>query len=102
MVADTGPPPSDGSDGLRESLAMVGRHKVPVLLCRLVTTLAAFVYSVNQQPLYESSASVLVSSGGAGTVLSDIPGVGVSNDPARYAATQVGLARLAIVARRTV
>jgi Mrp family chromosome partitioning ATPase/capsular polysaccharide biosynthesis protein len=100
-VAEQGSPP-DGPDGLREYLAVIGRHKLAVVLSVLATTLAAFLYSVNQNPLYESSASVLVTSGGAASVLSDIPGIAPSDDPARFAATQIGLARLPVVARRTV
>jgi tyrosine-protein kinase len=93
--------PPDGSDSVREYLAVVGRHKLAVLLSVLVTTTAAFVYSMNQTPVYEASASVLVTTGGAANVLSDIPGIAPSTDPTRFAATQVGLARLP-VARRTV
>ena len=100
-VADQGPA-SDGSDGLREYLAVIGRHKLAVVLSVVVTTTAALLYSVNQSPLFESSASVLVTSGGAASVLSDIPGISSSTDPTRFAATQVGLARLPEVARRTV
>ena len=100
-VADQGSPP-EGPDGLREYLAVVSRHKLAVLLSAAVATIAALVYSLNQSPLYDASASVLVTSGGAASVLSDIPGIASSNDPARFAATQVGLARLPIVAQRTV
>jgi Mrp family chromosome partitioning ATPase len=100
-VADQGSPP-EGPDGLREYLAVVGRHRLAVLLSVAVAATAALVYSLYQSPLYESSASVLVTSGGAASVLSDIPGIAPSNDPARFAATQVGLARLPVVAQRTV
>jgi polysaccharide biosynthesis transport protein len=101
-VADQGASPPEGSDGLREYLDVVARHKLAVVLCVVLTTAAALAYSINQSPLYEASASVLVSAGGAGSVLSDLPGIAPSTDPARFAATQVGLARLPIVARRTV
>jgi succinoglycan biosynthesis transport protein ExoP len=92
----------EGSDGLREYLAVVGRHKLVVLLSVVVTTTAAFAYSINQTPLYEASASVLVTPGSAGSSLSGISGISPSTDPARFAATQVGLARLSVVAQRTV
>ncbi len=101
-VANQGASPPEGSDGLREYLDVVARHKLAVVLCVVLTTAAALAYSINQSPLYEASASVLVSAGGAGSVLSDLPGIAPSTDPARFAATQVGLARLPIVARRTV
>ena len=94
--------PPEGSDSLREYLAVVNRHKLAVILSVVVITTAAFLYSVRQTPMYEASSSVLVTSGGAASVLSDIPGISPSTDPARFAATQVGLARLPVVARRTV
>lgn len=100
-VAESGSPP-EGPDGLREYLAVIGRHRVAVLLSVAVATIAGLVYSLSQSALYEASASVLVTSGGAASGLSDIPGIAPSTDPARFAATQVGLARLPVVAQRTV
>ena len=92
----------EDNDSLREYFGVVRRHKLIVALCALLTPLAAFAYSQGQEPKYEASAAVLVDSGSVGNILSDIPGIAPTNDPERLAATHVSLARLPIVARRTV
>ena len=95
--------PAEQPDSLREYLGVVRRHKLVVLACAFVTSLAALVYSIAQDPLYQASAAVLITSGGgAGSILSDIPGLAPTNDPERLAATNVNLARLPIVARQTI
>lgn len=92
----------EDTDSLREYLSVIARHKLVVALCALLTPLLALVYSLDQHPKYEASASVLVAAGSAGSILSDIPGVAPTTDPKRLAATHVSLARLPIVAQRTV
>jgi Mrp family chromosome partitioning ATPase/capsular polysaccharide biosynthesis protein len=92
---------ADGGDSLREYLGVLARHKLVIALSTLLTIIAALAYSTAQSPLYRATASVLVTPGGA-SVLSDIPGLSATNDPERLAATYVSLARLPIVARRTV
>lgn len=89
-------------DSLREYLGVLARHKVLITLSALLTTLAALVYSAVQSPLYEASSSVLVTQGGAGSALSEIPGFASTSDPERQAATHLTLARLPLVAQRTI
>lgn len=90
------------ADSLREYLSVLGRHKLLVIISVLAAVLAALAYSSTQEPLYQASAAVLVNQGGAGGVLSDIPGLASTNDPERLAATHVSLARLPLVASRTI
>ena len=94
--------PPDEPDSLREYLGVLARHKLVIAVTALLTLIAAAAYSTSQQAKYEASASVLVTQGGAASIVSDIPSLATNNDPARIAATHVNLARLPIVARRTV
>jgi Mrp family chromosome partitioning ATPase/capsular polysaccharide biosynthesis protein len=94
-------PARDDRDSLREYLAVLGRHRLVIAVCALATPFAAFVYSARQDPVYEASAAVLVTTGGAGSVLSEIPGIAPTNDPERLSATHLSLARLPVVARAT-
>jgi succinoglycan biosynthesis transport protein ExoP len=99
----TGPVmPPDEPDSLREYLGVLVRHKIVIAVTTLLTLIAALAYSSSQQPEYQASASVLVTQGGAASILSDVPSLATNNDPARLAATHVNLARLPIVARRTI
>ena len=86
-------------DSLQEFLGLLARRKLVVLLTAIITPLAALGYSLLQDPLYEASASVLATSGSG---LSQLPGVTSTDDNERFAATQVMLARLPIVAERVV
>ncbi|CAN5774976.1 hypothetical protein BH18ACT13_BH18ACT13_03870 [soil metagenome] len=89
-------------DSLQEFLGLLGRRKVVLLLAAVLTPLGALAYSVLQDPLYEGSAAVLATSGGVGSSLSEIPGSTASDEPERFAATQVILARLPRVAERVI
>jgi succinoglycan biosynthesis transport protein ExoP len=94
--------PPDEPDSLREYLGVLARHKIVIIVSTLLTLIAALAYSTSQAAVYEASASVLVTQGGAASILSDIPSLAPTGDPERLAATHVNLARLPIVARRTV
>jgi uncharacterized protein involved in exopolysaccharide biosynthesis len=95
-------PATEEGDSLRQYLDVIARHKVVVLLCTILTPLIAFAYSLGQEAKFEASAAVLVNTGGAGAILSEIPGIATTADPERLAATHVSLARLPVVARNTV
>jgi non-specific protein-tyrosine kinase len=90
------------SDSLQQFLAVLARRKLVVLLSVVLTPLAALGYSLLQDPLYEASATVLASSGGVGSGLSQLPGLSSTDDSERFSATQVELARLPVVAARVV
>ncbi|MBA2708432.1 MAG: hypothetical protein H0U59_11580, partial [Gemmatimonadaceae bacterium] len=93
---------ADRRDSLQEFLGVLGRRKAVLLLAIALTPLGALAYSMLQNPLYEGSAAVLATSGGIGSGLSDIPGLNSPDDPERFAATQVTLARLPKVAERVI
>jgi uncharacterized protein involved in exopolysaccharide biosynthesis len=90
------------SDSLQQFPAVLARRKLVVLLSVILTPLAAFGYSLLQDPLYEASATVLASSSGAGSGLSELPGLSSTDDSERFAATQMELARLPTVAERVI
>ena len=90
------------SDSLQQFLGVLARRKMVVLLSVILTPLAALGYTILQDPLYQASATVLATSSGAGSGLSQLPGVTSTDDSERFAATQVELARLPTVADRVV
>ena len=53
------------ADSIREFIGVLTRRKLVVLLAVILTPLGAFAYSIAQSKLYEGSASVLVTTGGA-------------------------------------
>ena len=57
-----GPPPTSASTGgeLRELLAVLRRRRWSILLITALTVASAFFFSLRQDPLYESSATVAV------------------------------------------
>ena len=91
--------PHEVKDSLQEFLSVLSRRKLVVLLAVLLTPIGALVYSTLQTPIYEASAAVLVTSGGAAGALSEVPGL-ASGQPERVAGTNIGLARLPRVAER--
>lgn len=92
----------EGGDSLHEFLAVLARRKLVVLLAVVLTPLAALAYSALQNPLYAGSAAVLATPGGAGGALNETPGLSASDEPMRFAATQVVLARLSGIAERVI
>ena len=94
--------PPERRDSLQEFLGVLARRKLVVLLAVILTPLGALAYSVLQNPLYEASAAVLATPGGVGSGLSEIPGLTSTDEPERFAATQVTLARLPKVAQRVI
>ena len=62
----------------------------------------AFLFSVQQAKLYQSSAQMLISRQDLGAALTGLPNPDASVDPVRLAQTQAQLARVPEVARRTV
>jgi len=96
------PEPQDSHDSLHEFLAVLARRKLVLILCVVLTPLAALAYSILQNELYEGTAAVLVTPGGAASALSEVPGLGAADEPERFAATHVSLARLPTVAQRVI
>jgi tyrosine-protein kinase len=89
-------------DSLHEFISVLARRKLVVLLCAILTPLGALAYSILQNELYAGTAAVLVTPGGAASALSDVPGLAGADEPERFAATHVSLARLPTVAQRVI
>lgn len=103
-VPPTEPADANGErqDPVREFLGVLRRRKLALLLPVLLTPVLALVHSTLQQPLYSSSADVLVTSGSVAAALSELPGLASPDQPERNARTQVELARLPRVAERVI
>jgi Mrp family chromosome partitioning ATPase/capsular polysaccharide biosynthesis protein len=89
----------EGSEGIREFLGVLLRRKAALLLPVLLTPVIALGLAMLQDPVYESSADVLVTSGSVARALTELPGLSSPDQPERNARTQVGLARLPRVAQ---
>jgi succinoglycan biosynthesis transport protein ExoP len=91
---------SHDASTLRDYLRIVRQRKWIVLLPVVLVPVVAVFFSLQQQRLYQASADVFISNQDLSTTLSDIPRP--SQDPARYAQTQVDLSRVPAVAVRVV
>ena len=97
-----GEPAGEEHDGVREFVGVLRRRWVALVLPIVLTPLLALAHSSLQQPLYTSSADVLVTSGSTAAALSELPGLSSPDQPERNATTQVELARLPRVAQRVI
>jgi polysaccharide biosynthesis transport protein len=92
----------DGSS-LRDYLRAVGRRKWVLLQAIVVVTAAAIAFSLRQEELFRASAQVLLSNQNLATALTGVQQTGgVSLQADRVAETQADLARVPLVAARTV
>ena len=80
-----------GSPSLLEYLHVLSRRKAVFIATCLLVPIVAVVLSLRQQPIYESSADVLLTPPSAG-VIGGVPQGSV--DPSRFAQTQMLLARV--------
>ena len=74
------PDPQETQEGVREFAAVLWRRRAVVLLPIIITPILAFTYALLQNPVYSSSADVLVTSGGVSTDL-QLPGISVEGQP---------------------
>lgn len=86
---------------LGDYLAVLRRRALVVATSVILVPVLAGVTSLLQDPLYESSAEVLLSRGSLAPALSGLPDLSRSGDPERAARTQARLARTPVVLRRT-
>jgi capsular exopolysaccharide synthesis family protein len=92
----------DGERHELQALLRVLRRRIGlILLCAVVTPLAAFVYSQLSEKTYEATASLLFRDPGFDQKLFGASPLTGSPDPSREAATNVALVGLNEVARRT-
>jgi len=86
----------------RDYLRILRRRRVAVVLTTLVVTVGAVAFSLHEQTLYQATAQVLINRQDiAAAITQTQENPALSEDPARYAATQSSIARSTAVARLT-
>lgn len=78
------------------------RRKWLLLLVVIAVPAAAIAYSLHQKTLYKASASVILSRQNPATNLSGVPDLVSNDDPQRFIATQVTIARSIELASRVI
>jgi succinoglycan biosynthesis transport protein ExoP len=86
---------------LRDYLRVLLRHRVLVIVAAVAAPAAAVVISLQQTPRYEASAEVLLSRENLASMLTGTTDPTVYQQADRVAETQAQLARVPIVAQRT-
>jgi Mrp family chromosome partitioning ATPase/capsular polysaccharide biosynthesis protein len=86
---------------LRDYGRMLWRRRWIVLLVALLAPATAVALSLRQDPVYEASSQVLLQNENLAGTLTGVPSTALANDPARLVQTQADLARVPLVARRT-
>jgi polysaccharide biosynthesis transport protein len=102
-----GPPMTDNEHSYRpvtlaDYLGILRRRKWAIVQAVVLVPIVAFVITARQDPVYESSADVLLTRQNIGAQLTGLQDPTVSGDPARFAQTQASLARVPEVAERAV
>ena len=87
---------------LSDYLAALRRRKLVIISTTVLVAAAALLLSLQEAKVYRSSAAVLLSRQDLGSALTGTPDPTLSADPVRVAQTQVGIARLPVVAARAV
>ena len=85
---------------LRDYLHVVRRRKWIILQAVVLVPLAALLFSLNQEKLYQAQAQVLLSSQNLAAQLTGTQVTGVSLQPDRIAQTQADVARVPELAQR--
>jgi Mrp family chromosome partitioning ATPase/capsular polysaccharide biosynthesis protein len=91
---------AEHSTTLRDYLQVLRRRKWIVLQAVVLVPLAAVLFSLNQQTLYQASAQVLLSSQNLAAQLTNTQSTGINLQPDRIAQTQAGVARVPVIASR--
>jgi tyrosine-protein kinase len=87
---------------LRDHLLVLRRRKWTVIQAVIIVPAAALAFSLHQQPMYQGSAQVLLSSQDLGNQLTGTQDTSVYTPADRRAQTQADLARVPSVARAAV
>ena len=85
---------------LRDYLHVVRRRKWIILQAVVLVPLAAVLFSLHQQKLYQASAQVLLSAQNLAAQLTNTQSTGINLQPDRIAATQAEVARVPTIAAR--
>ena len=85
---------------LRDYLNVVRRRKWVILQAVVLVPLAAVLFSLHQQKLYQASAQVLLSSQNLASQLTGTQSTGINLQPDRIAQTQASVARVPAIAVR--
>jgi succinoglycan biosynthesis transport protein ExoP len=94
-AAHTGDPST-----LRDYLQVVRRRRWIILQAVVLVPLAAVLFSLHQQKLYQASAQVLLSSQNLAAQLTGTQSTGINLQPDRIAQTQAEIARVPDLARK--
>ena len=89
------------ASSLTDHLRVARRRKWVILQAVIVVPVAAILFSLQQPRLYEASSEVLLSRQNLAAALTDTPDVTLSQEAARLVETQANLARVPVVAART-
>ena len=87
---------------LRDYLHVVQRRKWIILQAVVLVPLAAVLFSLHQQSLYQAQAQVLLSAQNLAAQLTNTQSTGINLQPDRIAQTQAGVARVPAIAARVV
>jgi Mrp family chromosome partitioning ATPase/capsular polysaccharide biosynthesis protein len=85
---------------LRDYLQVVRRRKWIILQAVVLVPVAAVLFSLHQEKLYQAQAQVLLSSQNLAAQLTGTQSTGINLQPDRIAATQADVARAPEIARR--
>jgi Mrp family chromosome partitioning ATPase len=81
---------------------MLWRRRWIVLLVALLATASAVAISLREDKVYEASSQVLLQNENLAATLTGIGNTAIANDPVRLVQTQADLARVPLVAQRTI
>lgn len=86
----------------RDYLRILKRRRLALVLTTIVVTAGAVAFSLHQQTLYQATAQVLINRQDIAAAITNTPeNPALSEDPARYAATESSIARSTSVAELT-
>src|SRR6266850_8116186 len=85
---------------LRDYIHVVRRRKWIILQAVVLVPVAAVLFSLHQEKLYEAQAQVLLSAQNLAAQLTNTQSTGINLQPDRIAQTQAGVARVPEVAKR--
>jgi polysaccharide biosynthesis transport protein len=85
---------------LRDYVRVVRQHELLILVATLLAGAAAVLLASRQEPRYDASAAVLLTTASVPATLTNTPNPNGIEQPDRVAATQARLARVPDVARR--
>jgi succinoglycan biosynthesis transport protein ExoP len=92
----------DDRSGLRTALSGAWRHRARIAIFAVLCSVAAFLASAAETPQYSALAQVLISRQNLAATVSGSADPSLNQQPDRVAQTQAEIARVPVVAQRTV